>query len=244
MVGTTPITEYVAKQQVRWFGHLMRMAPSQPAARTYNSKTTGTRARGRPMKRWAEGVKEVLARHVITMRQRDCYITKTQMYQGTVAEACYEGTCHECMSWRNAEQEGKPIYSVDPEKDRNYCRLISNHTIPPHCYVYDTEINYIHFSPCHISPCDAHAGCMVENRAFEYRDAAMFTKTGYQCVPWNEALDQTINPSTHPLADLVESYCRSPDNSSTPWCYYRDENDIIQREDCPVPISQPHPWTE
>ncbi|XP_072025106.1 uncharacterized protein [Amphiura filiformis] len=60
MVGTTPITEYVAKQQVRWFGHLVRMAPSQPTARTYNSKTTGTRARGRPRKRWADEVKEVM----------------------------------------------------------------------------------------------------------------------------------------------------------------------------------------
>ncbi|XP_072022556.1 uncharacterized protein [Amphiura filiformis] len=76
MVGTTPITEYVAKQQVRWFGHFMRMAPSQPASRTYNSKTTGTRARGRPRKRWADGVKEVLASYGIPMSEAPSEATR------------------------------------------------------------------------------------------------------------------------------------------------------------------------
>ena len=47
-----------------------------------------------------------------------------------------------------------------------------------------------------------HAGCYVINKAIEYRDAAMFTKSGYQCVPWNDALDQTISPTTHPSAGM------------------------------------------
>jgi len=69
MVGTTPVSDYIAKHQVRWFSHLVRMPPYQPAARTYNSLMNGTRPRGRPRKRWANGVKELLSSQNINMTQ-------------------------------------------------------------------------------------------------------------------------------------------------------------------------------
>ena len=36
IVGTIPIVKYIEKQRLKWFGHLMRMDPTLPAAKAYN----------------------------------------------------------------------------------------------------------------------------------------------------------------------------------------------------------------
>ena len=69
MVGTKPILKQIERQRIKWFGHLMRMAPSQPALRTYNSQLSGTKPRGRPRRRWQEGVKKPLAENNLTMAE-------------------------------------------------------------------------------------------------------------------------------------------------------------------------------
>ena len=63
MVGTKPILHQIEKQRLKWFGHLMRMPPAQPALRAYNSQLSGTKPVGRPRRRWIEGVKNVLSNH-------------------------------------------------------------------------------------------------------------------------------------------------------------------------------------
>jgi len=59
MVGIQPTMNFIQEQRLRWFGHLMRMPPNQPALKCYNSQLSGTRARGRPRKRWMDGIKEL-----------------------------------------------------------------------------------------------------------------------------------------------------------------------------------------
>ncbi len=44
------------------------------------------------------------------------------------------------------------------------------------------------------------------------------------------------------FTDLIESYCRSPDDSSNPWCYYRDVNGRLQKGNCPVPVCKYGYW--
>jgi len=66
IVGTKPILQFISAQRLKWFGHLMRMEPNQPASRSYNSRLTGTRPRGRPRKRWMDGIREDLRNQDLT----------------------------------------------------------------------------------------------------------------------------------------------------------------------------------
>ena len=37
MVGATSVLQHIEQQRVKWFGHLTRMSPKQPALRAYNT---------------------------------------------------------------------------------------------------------------------------------------------------------------------------------------------------------------
>ena len=63
MVGTTPVLQHIEQQKIKWFGHLTRMSPNQPALRAYNTKHSGWRARGRPRRRWIDSVADTLRAH-------------------------------------------------------------------------------------------------------------------------------------------------------------------------------------
>ena len=51
-VGIISCTEHIERQQVKWFGHLMRMNPNQIPIRAYNKIISGRKAKDRPRKRW------------------------------------------------------------------------------------------------------------------------------------------------------------------------------------------------
>lgn len=68
-VGTTPVINFIENQRLKWFGHLMRMNPTMPAARAYNQRRESARCRGRPRRRWIEGVKDILKRYNTTTHQ-------------------------------------------------------------------------------------------------------------------------------------------------------------------------------
>lgn len=69
MVGTVPVNDFIEHQRIKWFGHLVRMEQNQPAARAYYMRETGYRSRGRPKKRWVEGVKEALRKRKMNIIQ-------------------------------------------------------------------------------------------------------------------------------------------------------------------------------
>ena len=62
-VGIISCIEYIERQQVKWFGHLMRMKPNQIPIRAYNKRISGHKAKGRPRKRWIENIKIALNKH-------------------------------------------------------------------------------------------------------------------------------------------------------------------------------------
>lgn len=68
-VGTTPVLQHIEQQQIKWFGHLTRMPPSQPALRAYNTRYSGWRARGRPRRRWCDSVADTLRAHQMSLLQ-------------------------------------------------------------------------------------------------------------------------------------------------------------------------------
>jgi len=69
MVGATPVHTHIQRQRTKWFGHLVRMAPDQPAFRAYNLKSSDVRPRGRPRRRWIEGVADICKSHGLTVTE-------------------------------------------------------------------------------------------------------------------------------------------------------------------------------
>ena len=54
---------------LRWFGHAERMGDERMAKRVYGSDVRGVRRRVRPRKCWIDGVKEMLARKGLNIKE-------------------------------------------------------------------------------------------------------------------------------------------------------------------------------
>ncbi|XP_078684141.1 uncharacterized protein LOC144917723 [Branchiostoma floridae x Branchiostoma belcheri] len=80
LVGNKPVLQFIAKQRVQWFGHLMRMPTTQPALWAYTARHSGVRARGRPRRRWIDGVAETLRAHGMTLREATHLAVERQLH--------------------------------------------------------------------------------------------------------------------------------------------------------------------
>ena len=69
MLNISSAIDFAEKQTIKWFEHLMRMNPEELPSRTYNRRSSNTRERGRPPKRWIDGVREILGNHGLTTHQ-------------------------------------------------------------------------------------------------------------------------------------------------------------------------------
>ncbi|XP_075117201.1 hepatocyte growth factor activator serine protease [Leptodactylus fuscus] len=90
---------------------------------------------------------------------------------------------------------------------------------------------------CNIDP---KKRCYDYDNATEYRGIEKKSLSGYSCLRWDSNLFHrelhTRTLDDHILRGLgSHSYCRSPDDSTTPWCYVMKQNHMSW-EDCPIPI--------
>ena len=69
LIGTEPLQEYINRQQIKWFGHIIRMMPNETPSIAYTSRHSGRKARGRPRKRWIDGIKETLNTRNMTVTE-------------------------------------------------------------------------------------------------------------------------------------------------------------------------------
>lgn len=53
-------TDYVERQQIYWFGHLMRTEHNQPPTKAYSKTKSCYKARGKPRKRWIDNINDIL----------------------------------------------------------------------------------------------------------------------------------------------------------------------------------------
>ena len=60
MVRTKSIHHHIQQQRIKWFGHLTRLSIQHLAQCAYNTRFSGSKARGRPWKTWINGVKETI----------------------------------------------------------------------------------------------------------------------------------------------------------------------------------------
>ena len=90
LVGIEPVLDYIERQQIKWFGHVYRMNPTELPTKALYTRQSGTRARGRPRKRWMDNIKETLNKHNINMTDaiqqahaRRLHLPSTLSRQGT-----------------------------------------------------------------------------------------------------------------------------------------------------------------
>ncbi|XP_038053125.1 uncharacterized protein LOC119725675 [Patiria miniata] len=161
----------------------------------------------------------------------DCFDPVTLEYHGTASVAYPRvGSIGPCLPWVNVTEQGFD-HADFPQADlvENYCRSIGNGSRGPQCY-YVNKDGIIELEYCRVPPCNAHAGCM-NGTGSAYRGTAMYTISGYSCMNWNE----TTNNDTDSDAGFEKNFCRNPDNSSSPWCYFMDpETNTTQRDFCGV----------
>ena len=60
LIKNTDIVRFVKSKRMAWLGHVMRMEGKRIPKRVPEWKPTGRRNRGRPRKRWIEGIEEDL----------------------------------------------------------------------------------------------------------------------------------------------------------------------------------------
>ncbi|XP_038067180.1 uncharacterized protein LOC119737135 [Patiria miniata] len=179
----------------------------------------------------------LLSLAIVGEAQWDCANVFTREYNGTASQACPknsfgEASCFDCIPWANMTGwEYGPKNGSDTDLMENYCRFVGDKA-GPMCYI-QTPDGRTGIEFCQTPPCHAHSGCMTGNGT-DYRDQAMFTESGYSCLHWDQVQDQDVNSTSYPDAGLDENYCRNPDNSTGPWCYYRDQDMQIRRNFCPI----------
>lgn len=59
-LGAEPVNAIIERQELRWFGHLVRMNKERPTKRIWEAKCKKNRKRGRPKKCWNDQIAEVL----------------------------------------------------------------------------------------------------------------------------------------------------------------------------------------
>ncbi|KAI8504892.1 hypothetical protein Bbelb_170010 [Branchiostoma belcheri] len=86
MAGVRPVREFIDKQQIKWFGHLVRMQPQSVPHRAYTSRKSGPKARGRPRKKWIDSVKDTLNRHGLSSTTASRLAVSRQLYLPTTPQ--------------------------------------------------------------------------------------------------------------------------------------------------------------
>ena len=69
--------------------------------------------------------------------------------------------------------------------------------------------------------------------AVRYSGTMSTTNQGFTCAPWN---DESVHPHKDQYKIRTHNYCRSFDDSETPWCYTTDPD--MKYDECPIPECQ------
>ena len=63
------VLKKIYKQQLKWYGHLMRMSDSRPVKKVWQARMTGKRKRGRPRKIWTNSIADILKEKNVTWNE-------------------------------------------------------------------------------------------------------------------------------------------------------------------------------
>ena len=79
------IVKWIKGQRISWLGHLERMEEDRMTKNIFTQKLEGTRRRGRPRKRWKEGVERDL--QVLGVRRWTELVADRKIWKGIVRQA-------------------------------------------------------------------------------------------------------------------------------------------------------------
>ena len=79
------IVKWIKGQRMRWLGHLERMEEDRMPKKIFTRELEGTRTRGRPRKRWKEGVERDL--QVLGVRRWRELVADRKKWKGIVRQA-------------------------------------------------------------------------------------------------------------------------------------------------------------
>lgn len=68
-LGAQAVLEQIGKQQLKWFGHLVRMNKERPVKNIWEARSMKKRNRGRPRKTWNDAVRETLERRGLSWKR-------------------------------------------------------------------------------------------------------------------------------------------------------------------------------
>jgi hypothetical protein len=78
LLGIEAAVNYIKRQQIKWFGHVIRQKELNITQRVINKKYENTRPKGRPRKQWIDGILEALGNitaEEANIRARDCKLS-------------------------------------------------------------------------------------------------------------------------------------------------------------------------
>lgn len=64
-LNITSVQEWIEQQQLKWYGHLIRMRDTKPAKKIWNTKVRREKKRGRPRKGWGDEISTILKKRNI-----------------------------------------------------------------------------------------------------------------------------------------------------------------------------------
>ena len=59
-LGVEPITEFIERRQLSWWGHLQRMKVDRTVRQVWEAKVVGKRSKGRPQQTWDKAIGKIL----------------------------------------------------------------------------------------------------------------------------------------------------------------------------------------
>ncbi|XP_076976893.1 apolipoprotein(a)-like [Tamandua tetradactyla] len=164
---------------------------------------------------------------------RECKTRNGRDYRGTVS-ITKNGVV--CQKWKDNSPH---ITNFSPDKYpaeglvENYCRNPDNDPKGPWCYTTDPNLR---FDYCSIPECkDYLLECKIRNGK-DYRGTMSRTRNGITCQKWraNFPHGSIFSPDKFSEEELVENYCRNPNNDPRgPWCYTTDPE--IRSDYCNIP---------
>lgn len=173
----------------------------------------------------------------------DCAQDLGQNYRGTIS-VTKSGI--ECQYW-SSKFPHKHEFNVTAyplaNLSENYCRNPNNNPLGPWCF---TRSPVMRAEECAIPVCGENRTTVpfsprsrpqdttqkkqepcVPEKGLLYKGTLSITHSGAQCLPWSSDIARQISHGKNflPNVNLVENYCRNPDNDEEGvWCYVNHPN--------------------
>uniref|UniRef100_UPI00358F9CDF hepatocyte growth factor-like protein isoform X2 n=1 Tax=Myxine glutinosa TaxID=7769 RepID=UPI00358F9CDF len=153
---------------------------------------------------------------------RECFVESGTNYRGQRNQTISE---IECQRWSDSEPHDprfNPWSFPYADLRENFCRNPDQEPTGPWCYTTDRNMRT---ESCGIPRC-SEVPCMTCNGE-DYRGFMDHSETGKPCRRWDSEHPKPFfyRPSLNPDKDLLDNFCRNPNNLLRPWCYVDDDDE-------------------